>query len=1293
MSSRSKTIPCIWADVGGTFTDVFLVEPGQRRRSAKTLSSGLVYATVVAIGSEISDAKAIKKNSQTLTVDKLPAADCDGFWNTARWTIGESSTGTVAAHHGHSLTITDHAKPAQIGDTIILDAGIEAPVLAARMLMKIPIDRPLPPLSIRLGTTRGTNALLTRAGAKTALLVTKGFGDLLRIGEQQRDDLFALHITQPDPLTSEVVEVEHRVDASGRELQRLNLEKLTSDLKRLRQKGIESIAIALLHSYAHHDHEQQVESVARQCGFPFISRSSEVSPLIKLVSRAETTTLDAYLNPILSQYVNRLRDQFGSQSDLLMMTSAGNLVRPERFRGRDSVLSGPAGGIVALAKIARDAGATSAIGLDMGGTSTDVSRFEGKVGRRSESKVAGVRIMTPMMDIHTVAAGGGSICSLTDGRLTVGPNSAGATPGPACYGRGGPLTITDVNLLLGRLPESKFPFRLDRNAAQMQLTQIASELDRLGLANQKPTADNHDTRWTQNLESLAEGFLDIAVTHMAEAIRTISTAQGSDVRDMTLVGFGGAAGGHVCRVANQLGMKRILDHPDAGLMSALGMGIASVGTTITRGIYQAIDQVRESEIIAVALECCAAAQSELQQETVYAVELDVRYVGTESSLTVAWYDFTPDAVDLDLIAVRQAFLDQHQSVFGYVQPDRPIEIVSLRCDAAIPSDVDVRGDFRRSDADLTPKRGKIWHGGEYIDVQVWDRNSISAGDRIDSPTMVVAANSTLLVEPDWQVHVQDDGSLVLIRSDNDPSPNRFPSQDASDDPVLMEVTARRLQGIADAMGERLRATAISVNIKERRDYSCAIFTADGSLVANAAHVPVHLGAMGHTVSQMMRHFPTMSDGDCYLTNDPMAGGSHLPDLTLVTPVFVDAGTRDAVPDFFVASRAHHAEIGGITPGSMPPGATCLAEEGVVIRNFALVQSGVNQSERLREWLQGGLYPSRNPDENLADLAAQAAAGVEGVKNLRQLAVAIGSKTLADLMNRLLDVAAEQTRRFVASQPDQPKRFVDSLDDGTKIGVTISKQNHRLRIAFDATPVHPGGFNATPAIVTAATLYVLRCVCPSELPLCDGVLRWIDLDIPSGMLNPPAHADPMKCAAVVAGNVETSQRIVDVLLGAMNAAAASQGTMNNFIVGDESFGYYETIGGGMGATRDGHGASGVHCHMTNTRITDPEIVETRLPIVLHRFEIRTGSGGSGKHRGGDGLIREFEFLKPLTVSLLTGRRTQGPYGIEGGRSGQPGRNWHRSDGQLHELPPNVTLQVQPHDRLIIETPGGGGWGTA
>jgi 5-oxoprolinase (ATP-hydrolysing) len=975
-----------------------------------------------------------------------------------------------------------------------------------------------------------------------------------------------------------------------------------------------------------------------------------------------------------------------------MMTSAGNLVRPERFRGRDSVLSGPAGGIVALARLAKDAGATSAIGLDMGGTSTDVSRFEGKVGRRSESNVAGVRIMTPMMDIHTVAAGGGSICSLTDGRLMVGPDSAGAMPGPACYGRGGPLTITDVNLLLGRLPESKFPFRLDRKAALDRLTQIASEMDRLEFASQKSPPADHGKRWTQNLESLAEGFLDIAVTHMAEAIRTISTARGSDVREMTLVGFGGAAGTHVCRVAKQLGMKRILDHPDAGLMSALGMGIASVGTTITRGIYQAIDHICESEMIAVARECCSAAQSELQQDSVYSFELDVRYVGTESSLTVAWPAFAIDALDLDLVAVKRAFLDRHQAVFGYVQPDRAIEIVSMRCDATIPSGVQIHSDSRRSNRDSIPHQTKIWHGGEYIDVQVWDRNSISAGDRIDSPAMVISATSTLLVEPDWQVTVQDDGSIELIHSDNDSLSNRFANQKTSDDPVLMEVTARRLQGIADAMGERLRATAISVNIKERRDYSCAIFTADGSLVANAAHVPVHLGAMGHTVRQMMTQFPNMSDGDCYLTNDPMAGGSHLPDLTLVTPVFVNAGTGDAAPDFFVASRAHHAEIGGISPGSMPSGATCLAEEGVVIRNFALVQSGVSHSKRLRQQLQGGLYPSRNPDENLADLAAQAAAGVEGVKNLRQLATTIGSNTLSGLMNRLLDVAAEQTRRFVASQPDQPKRFVDSLDDGTKIGVTILKQNDRWRIAFDAVPVHPGGFNATPAIVTAATLYVLRCVSPSDLPLCDGVLRWIDLDIPTGMLNPPAHADPAKCAAVVAGNVETSQRIVDVLLGAMNAAAASQGTMNNFIVGDESFGYYETIGGGMGATRDGHGASGVHCHMTNTRITDPEIVETRLPIRLHRFEIRTGSGGNGKHRGGDGLIREFEFLKPLTVSLLTSRRTQGPYGIDGGGSGQPGRNWHRTDGRLYELPPNVTLQVQPHDRLVIETPGGGAWGT-
>ncbi|KAA1261407.1 Acetophenone carboxylase gamma subunit [Rubripirellula obstinata] len=1269
----------VWADVGGTFTDVIVIDDLGNRHSTKTLSSGLVYATVVST------------DDNCVTVDKLPAADCDGFWNQAKWSCGGEACGIVTDNRDHTLKLTSDTSLPSIGETIVLDAQIEAPVLAARMLLNVPINQPLPRLSVRLGTTRGTNALLTRGGVRTALLVTAGFRDVLRIGEQQRNDLFSLDIVKQQPLTCDVAEVAHRMDADGNVLKSIDVQKLKTDLAAFRQKGVQSIAIALLHAHTNDEHERNVESVARECGFTSVSRSSEVAPLIKLVSRAETTTLDAYLNPILSTYVDRFSKQFGGDScEMLLMTSAGNLVKPDQFRGRDSVLSGPAGGVVALAQVARDSGSRAAIGLDMGGTSTDVSRYQGKVGRRSESTVAGLRIMTPMMDIHTVAAGGGSICGFDHGRMTVGPDSAGAMPGPACYGHGGPLTVTDINLLLGRLPESKFPFRLDRSAAESKLAEIAQAMSRQAMGKD----------WSENLPSLAEGFLDIAVTHMAEAVRTISTAQGSDVRSMTLVGFGGAAGAHVCRVAQQLGMTRILDHPDAGLMSAIGMGMADVGTTITRGVYRTVDEFSPSDAKAMMDDMYVEATKVLGRTPVHRAEFDLRYVGTESTLAIEAFVELAEMEQVHFVeSLKQRFHQRYRDVFGYDQRERPIEVVSIRCDYVIKS-LSPMNDVRT----VTRERGSdamasLWQEGRWIDAPLIDRDAVMPGESIPSPAMVVGQHSTLLIESGWIGKVSANGVIELVHAASQNEANNqknnleksHPKKSPADDPVMLEVVARRLQGIADTMGEVLRRTSISVNVKERRDYSCAVFSADGSLVAGAAHVPVHLGAMGHTVRHMMTSFPTMSDGDCYVSNDPFTGGSHLPDVTLVTPVFAAPGTSDTKPEWFVASRAHHAEIGGITPGSMPPGATCLAEEGVLIRDFPLIRSGKDQRDQLRQILSSGPYPSRNPDENMADLAAQSAAGVDGVRNLRELCETVGKPSLSKLMRRLLDVAAEQTKQFINTLPSEPCRFEDRLDDDTKIGVTISKQSERLLIAFDPTPLHPRGFNATPAIVTAATLYVLRCICPSDLPLCEGVLRCIDLQIPQGLLNPPAHSDPNKCAAVVAGNVETSQRLVDVLLGAFGEVAASQGTMNNFLVGDDNFGYYETIAGGAGATANAPGADAVHTHMTNTRITDPEVVETRLPIRLHRFEIRSGSGGVGIHRGGEGLIREFEFLKTLTVSLLTNRRTTRPYGIEGGGDGQPGRNILLRSNTETELPPCVTIEVATGDRLIIQTPGGGGYG--
>lgn len=1259
----SDPVVSIWADVGGTFTDCFVVRDW-RRTATKVLSSGLVYASVIS-----------NQSPSTLRLKSFPASDVENFWVGAKVSSIDDDgnakwIGRVTGNGSHHLTLDADVS----GDetSLQIDAGLQSPVLAARILLGVPVSDPLPRLDVRLGTTRGTNALLTRTGAATALVITRGFGDALAIGEQDRPDLFSLSIRKPSPLYQAVVEVEQRISASGEVLTPLDETRLRGDLVRLRNEGITSLAIALMHSHVNDEHERRIETIAREVGFDHISRSAEVAPLIKLVSRAETTALDAYLNPILAGYTAQVWQQFGGadRCRFRLMTSGGNLVPPDAFRGRDSILSGPAGGVVALAAVARASGTASAIGLDMGGTSTDVSRVEGKIGRRTESRVAGVRVMTPMMDIETVAAGGGSICDFIDGRLVVGPASAGADPGPACYGRGGPLTVTDVNLLLGRIPESRFPFALSRDASVERVETILGRIDSGAITG---------------YEQLAEGFLDLAVTHMAEAVRTVSTAQGSDVRRMTLVGFGGASGQHLCRVASALGMKRILDHPDAGMLSALGMGLADVGRVVTLGVYRLLSQIEWTEIESLTDKLIAEAHALLADENPEdvpiddTIDCDVRYQGTEAAIAIDLFPFK---------TIADRFHAVHQTTFGYQQPGRNVELVCIRCESKIHGGGQVVAPENEGNANST-QAVLMWHGGDWIEAALVDRAGLKIGDKIVAPTMVVSDHGTLIIEPGWMGTVTDGGVIELSPSYES---TEVTNVNSADDPVLVEIVARRLQGIADAMGEVLRRTSISVNVKERRDYSCAVFRGDGSLVANAPHVPVHLGAMGHTVRHLMQAYPQMSPGDAFVTNNPFAGGSHLPDVTLVTPVFCDGSVRDGKPDFFVASRAHHAEIGGRTPGSMPPDATSLAEEGVLIADFALRRNGVSKFDELRDLLLSGPYPSRSVDENLADIAAALAAGTYGAARLRELASNYSPAIVTELMGRVLDLAGDAMSAWIKTLPADEQAFADTLDDGTPIGVRIHRVGSRLSIAMQSGPVHPHGFNATPAIVTAAVLYVLRCVSQTNLPLCEGVLRDVDLIIPPGLLDPPFDENPAQCAAVVAGNVETSQRIVDVLLGAIGGIAASQGTMNNVIFGDETFGYYETIGGGSGATSAADGADAVHTHMTNTRMTDPEVVESRLPVRLHRFAIRRGSGGNGKHRGGDGIIREFEFLKPLTLSLLTGRRVTRPYGADGGEAGSPGRNVLISRDQTIELPPTATVAIEAGDRLIIETPGGGGWGS-
>ncbi|QDS93407.1 Acetophenone carboxylase gamma subunit [Roseimaritima multifibrata] len=1348
----------VWADVGGTFTDCLVLNPDApdhlHRQSIKVLSSGLASATVV---------EQLASDSWLL---EMPAAfTCDQFWIGAKvFSPQASAMGTVtvcdrlepSAQAGKTKfrIVVDGTEGASeesegfgAGQSLTLDARLEAPVLAARLLLQVPLSQSLSPLRVRLGTTRGTNALLTRSGAKTGLVINSGFGDLLSIGTQDRPDLFALDICKPIPLTDCVLEIAGRLDAAGKEIQPLDEAALANQFSELSASpdAPDVLAICLMNSHRNDLHERTVQQIARRCGFARVVRSSAVAPLPQLVPRAETTVLDAYLQPILEDYIDRVWEQFGGPSNchLRWMTSGGNLVSSSAFRGVDSLLSGPAGGVVALARIADRVGARGAVGLDMGGTSTDVSRYEGSIGRRQESQLAGVRVLTPMMDIHTIAAGGGSICSVRDGRLIVGPESAGAAPGPACYGRGGPLTITDVNLLLGRLPIDRFPFPLDIPAAEQALQRVAQAL---------PNDSTLDS------QALAAGFLQIAITEMAEAVRVVTTAAGSDVRQMTLVGFGGAAGGHLCRVADALEITSIVDHPESGLLSAVGIGAAPLGKILTLALEQKIankvspgsgdsqaTRITDSSAIrnlqqtsdalrSRTLEGFASAESLSPSEisaAEVAVEVDVRYVGTQASL--------PVAVDpLDRLAAR--FDQLHAKTFGYDRPEMEIETIAIRCEATLKERVN--GEESTSANNLAAGRKPSGQqsnltdvGGEAGDANsiagqdiassevgpegsrpaaknlgrapsansetlpTWDRLQLEPGQVISGPAIVSGPHSVLIVESGWRAEVDSEGWIQLERTVSESSSDLVSdTQETSDDAIAMEVVARRVQSIAEAMGEVIRRTSVSINVKERRDYSCAVFLGDGSLVANAPHVPVHLGAMGHTVRRMITEFPQMVAGDCFITNDPYAGGSHLPDVTVITPVF--CAQSDAkrptgwVADFFVASRCHHAEIGGMVPGSMAPAATNLSQEGVVIRPFCLVGNGVSHHNELQTLLGSGPYPSRNVAENMADIAAAEAAGRSGSEAVQQLNASLPPGTLTKLLQRLLTVAGNATADWIASLGPERRSFRDQLDDGTPLQVTLqpNADGSKLTIDFEGTgKVHPHGFNATPSIVTSAVLYVLRSVSPTKLPLCDGVLQRIDLKIPEGLLDPPADEDPAKCPAVVAGNVETSNRVVDVLLGAIGGVAASQGTMNNLLLGNDHFGYYETIGGGAGATASQRGADAVHTHMTNTRMTDPEVLESRLPVRLWQFAIRQGSGGKGEHRGGNGMVRELEFLEPLTLSLITSRRTTAPYGQDGGEPGESGKQVLRTKAGEEELPPAVTRQVEPGDRLVIETPGGGGFG--
>lgn len=1284
----------VWCDVGGTFTDCIIALPDGTKRSTKVLSHGVVQGIPAFAGSTVAISIPTRES------------DPDRFWDDCALVAlsrdGDFLENRKCERFRNGVFHLDNPLPK--GTHIVeLRPGVEAPVLATRLLLGIPLADPLPPLSIRLGTTRGTNALLTRRGVPVGFVITRGFADLLKIGYQERPDLFALNVKKRPPLYEHVAEVTERLNADGSVYIPLDPNDVRRELANLQSRGIKSLAVCLLHSYLNPDHEQQIARIAASMGFETVCLSSETAPMIRAVSRGETCVLDAYLTPVVNTYLERVAKQFDALDDetFLVMTSSGGLVPRSQYRGKSSVLSGPAGGVVSLRAIAKATGISPLIGLDMGGTSTDVSRIDGELELEFESIKAGVRMMIPSLKIHTVAAGGGSICWFDGVQLRVGPQSAGSDPGPACYGRGGPLTITDLNLLLDRIEPKAFPFPLDRQAASEALHKVLSEFQAASGENKNTTA-----------QQLAVGFRRIANETMASAVRSISISQGADPRQHALVSFGGAAGQHICEIADLLKIETVIDPPEAGLLSALGMGMAQLQYTASHPVYKKINELATDWLVEAknAIASAIDKQNPLQQEVweELSCRIEARYAGAEGTLTLDWHSPNWDASEFS----RQ-FHELHAKRFGYDRKDRLLEIAA------------VHGILRSRERNrLAPLTNPVETRFISTDTIIQYRSKMTPGDILAGPALICSAGSTTYLERGWQATVLEDKTLLLRKIALERNAAKglvrthveIEQEGQSYDVVVREVLAQRFAAIAEQMGTVLEQTAISVNIKERRDFSCAIFQKNGDLIANAPHVPVHLGAMSSTVKEVMRSFPKMHPGDCFVTNDPYRGGSHLPDVTVINPVFCsataeNAGSDSSEPDFFVACRAHHAEIGGIAPGSMAPTSRCLAEEGVLIEPMLLTSFGEDRTRNLELILTSATYPTRALAENLADIAAQQAANQYGVQAMKDLANVYGASCLQSYMERIQEASEEKTLRWIEQLNLDNATIEDYMDDGTKISVCVKKihdQERGLRLVVDFTgtgPASVGNLNANPAIVGAAVLYVVRCAIADDLPLNSGVMRRIDLVIPQGILN-PARSDRSLIdldidqpeyeghhwPAVAGGNVETSQRVVDCLLRALGLAAASQGTMNNFLFGDRTFGYYETICGGVGATPCSDGEDAVHTHMTNTRLTDVEILESRYPVRLVEFGIRTGSGGEGQHRGGCGIVRQVQALRPLTVSLVTSRRSDyPPPGLGAGEPGLTGENWLiRSDSESVRLPSSVQLEVKSGDSIRILTPGGGGY---
>lgn len=1154
-------------------------------------------------------------------------------------------------------------------------------------------DEPLPSehiKAVKMGTTVATNALLEHRGERTLLVTTRGFGDALRIGYQARPDLFALHVKLPQMLYDDVLEIDERINAAGETLTPLDAAGAQRGFERFFADGFRCAAIVLMHGYRYHRHENQLAEIARAAGFEQVSVSHLVSPLMKLVSRGDTTVVDAYLSPVLRRYVDRVAAQMpglkAHNGRLMFMRSGGGLTDAGFFQGKDAVLSGPAGGVVGMAKTSAAAGFHKVIGFDMGGTSTDVSHYNGESGRGEfervfETEVAGVRLRAPMLLIHTVAAGGGSILHFDGARYRVGPDSAGAHPGPACYRNGGPLAITDCNVMLGKLQPDLFPRVFGAGADQaLDARLVAQKFSELAAQIASASGDQRAP------EAVAAGFLAIAVENMANAIKKISVQRGYDVSEYTLCCFGGAGGQHACLVADALSMKRILIHPYAGVLSAYGMGLAD--TVVER--QQAVEAVLERALLDAlnirldALQREALAELKAQGEDRAQDDkpgvrrrLHIRYHGSDTALVV-----NHGALE----QVVSEFERLHRMRFGFISPEKNMVVESIEVEitaAATPSTIAHTPNAEDDGAALEPDALRQCHmDGSWRACPFYHRSTFRVGRPVDGPAVILDPTSAIVVEPGWSARLTADNNLVLERRHKRHLTHAVGTEV---DPVMLEIFNNLFMSVAEQMGSVLANTASSVNIKERLDFSCAIFDPHGALVANAPHMPVHLGSMGESIKTVIRERArNIKPGDAYILNAPYNGGTHLPDVTIIKPVFAAAGNLL----FYVASRGHHADIGGKTPGSAPADSTSIEEEGVVIDNFKLVENDHFREREIHRLLTAGRWPARNPQMNIADFKAQLAACEKGARELLGLAAHYGVDTVHAYMKHVQDNAEESVRRVLRNLNDG--RFTCEMDDGCRIAVAIRVDRARRRAVVDFTGTsaqHPGNFNAPSAVVRAAVLYVFRCLVDNDIPLNEGCLKPLEIIIPPRSMISPRHP-----AAVIAGNVETSQCLVDALFGALQAVAASQGTMNNFIWGDDTHQYYETICGGTGATPDEHGTDAVHSHMTNSRLTDPEVLEWRFPVVLESFAIRKGSGGGGRRHGGDGVVRRVRFLQGMTANIISGHRKVPPYGLAGGISGATGRNRvEHPDGSVTELAATAQIELQAGDIFVIETPGGGGYG--